>query len=158
MAVLTALLASPIDALDSGHCTAQCTTADTTSTSWSGLAYLLIVIFTVIIIKITDKVMCPQMRVAEGRVGGVATSSATAADAARNDERWQFVNEPEEIELPRPTRSTADVGTQTSHVTCRDASSQSQCTYTSVRGSNHPRFYVLPEHSHGYFGGLSSVC
>ena len=154
MAVLTALLASPVDTLDSGHCTAQCTTANTPSTSWSGLSYLLVIIFTVIIIKVTDKVMPSLMRVAEGRVGGVATSSATAADAARNDERWQLVNDPEEIAVPRPTRSTADVGTQTSHVTCRDASSQSQCTYTSVRGSNQPRFYVLPEHSHGYFGGL----
>jgi len=31
----------------------------------------------------------------------------------------------------------------------RDKSSQSQCTYTSVRGSEKPRFLELPEFSQG---------
>ena len=41
------------------------------------------------------------------------------------------------LAAPRATRSTTNVGSQT------------QTTYTEVRGAAQPRFRVLPEHSHG---------
>ena len=42
-----------------------------------------------------------------------------------------------------------DAETQTTPREMKDVRSQAPCTYTSVRGSNHPRFYALPPHSHG---------
>ena len=50
---------------------------------------------------------------------------------------------------PRLRRTSESIGVQTDSKVYRDKQSQAQCTYTSVRGRNHPRFYALPEHSHG---------
>ena len=85
----------------------------------------------------------------EGRVGG-PKESATAAEPAREDERWQFVDEYEKVDdEPRPRKTSESVGVQTSPRTFKDSQSQAQCTYTSVRGWSHPRFLALPDHSHG---------
>ena len=75
--------------------------------------------------------------------------SATAAVPA-HDERWQMVDEYESVDdEPRLRATSVNIGVQTDSKVYRDKQSQAQCTYTSVRGSNHPRFYALPEHSHG---------
>ena len=85
----------------------------------------------------------------EGRVSG-PQESATAAEPAREEERWQFVDEYEKVDdEPRPRKTSENVGVQTSPRTFKDAQSRAQCTYTSVRGWSHPRFLALPEHSHG---------
>ena len=124
--------------------------ADATPTAWQGLKYLLIVVATYITIRLYDKVMCSRrVRAMEGRVSG-PKESATAAEPAREEERWQFVDEYESVDdEPRPPNTSESIVVHTDSKVLKDKQSQAQCTYTSVRGSNHPRFYALPEHSHG---------
>ena len=84
----------------------------------------------------------------EGRVSG-PKESATAAEPAR-EERWQFVDEYESVDdEPRRPKTSESIGVQTDSKVLKDKQSQAQCAYTAVRGSNHLRFYALPEHSRG---------
>ena len=107
---------------------------------------------TIILIRIIDKFM-------GSKVAPAATPPAAAAPEAAEGcprcsgsnphcawtppENWQLISEEEQA------ITTNNAETQTTPREMKDVRSQAPCTYTSVRGSNHPRFYPLPPHSHG---------
>ena len=135
MAALTALAATPVADAGGGFCTAVCG-ANVEPTDKTGVTYLLVLCLTLIVIKVIDKIFG-----AGGYFGG-----ATAQDG----EAWQLVDE--RNEAPQPV-VTAEVETQTTPRCYRSAQSQSQCTYTELRGHAHPRFLPLPVQSHGSWIG-----
>ena len=134
LAVLTALGVAPRAQAAQGFCATVCNASGTPTDYWS---YFL-VMFTIILIRVIDKFLGPK-------VAPVASTPAAAApEAAEGRDNWQLVSEEEQV-IPM----TDDAETQTTPRETKDVRSQAPCTYTSVRGSNHPRFYPLPPHSHG---------
>ena len=108
----------------------MCNASGTPTDYWS---YFLVIMFTIILIRVIDKFLGPKV-----------ASAAAAPEAAEGRDNWQLVSEEEQV-----ITMTDDAETQTTPREMKDVRSQAPCTYTSVRGSNHPRFYPLPPHSHG---------
>ena len=160
--MLSALGVAPRADAAQGFCATVCNASGTPTDYWS---YFFIIVLTIILIRVIDKFMGPKVApaatppavaapgAAEGcpRCGGSNPHCGWSPSEA-TEASWQLVSEGEQAPPAQDWRSdimTDDAETQTTPREMKDVRSQAPCTYTSVRGSNHPRFYPLPPHSHG---------
>ena len=86
-------------------------------------------------------------------LGGEEEEDAEEVQEAATMQRTAMPSTQASAALAQPLlqvwRCAVHAETQTTPREMKDVRSQAPCTYTSVRGSNHPRFYPLPPHSHG---------
>ena len=140
LAVLTALAAAPRADAAQGFCATVCNASGTPTDYWS---YFFIIVITIILIRVIDKFMGPTAVPAAPPLAALATALEAAEGCPRcggSSPHWQMISEEDQAN---------DAETQTTPREMKDVRSQAPCTYTSVRGSNHPRFYPLPPHPHG---------
>ena len=158
LAVLTALGVAPRANAAQGFCATVCSASASPTDYW---IYFFITMLTIILIRVIDKFMGPKAAPAAIPPAAAAPEAAEGCPRCGGSnphctwsppENWQLVSEEEQASPAQGWRcniTTDDAETQTTPREMKDVRSQAPCTYTSVRGSNHPRFYPLPPHSHG---------
>ena len=165
--MLTALGVAPRADAAQGFCAIVCNASGTPTDYWG---YFFSIVVTIILIRVIDKFMGPKVAPAATPPAAAAPEAAEGCPRCGGSnphctctwtppETWQLVSEEEQappfLEVDRVLKvwqgdtMTDDAETQTTPREMKDVRSQAPCTYTSVRGSNHPRFYPLPPHSHG---------